>query len=234
MMKRILLGTLVLIAAIGGAQATPQIAERKTVLSTDKERIGYAIGVNIGETLVLVQDRIDLDLLWQGVEDALAQQTLISLDEAKEITGQFRQVRQEALEKKRLADAARAAEAGRAYQAENAKRPGVVTTASGLQYEVLVQGDGPVPTAENRVVVHYRGTLVDGTVFDSSYDRSDPSVFGVNQVIPGWTEALTMMPVGSKWRLVIPAELAYKEKGFKSAIGPNETLIFELELLEIK
>ena len=125
------------------------------------------------------------------------------------------------------------ASAGESYLEENAKRDGVITTASGLQYEVLKQGDGPIPTASNTVKVNYRGTLIDGTEFDSSYSRGEPSTFPVSGVIPGWTEALLLMNVGSEYRLVVPPSLAYGEQGAGSVIGPNEVLIFEVELLEI-
>jgi FKBP-type peptidyl-prolyl cis-trans isomerase len=124
-------------------------------------------------------------------------------------------------------------EAGNAFLEENKGREGVKTTASGLQYEVITEGTGPIPSAEDRVRVHYHGTLIDGTVFDSSVERGEPAVFGVGQVIPGWTEALQLMPVGSKWKIYVPSELAYGERGAGADIGPNTTLIFEVELLEI-
>ncbi|MFV0591402.1 MAG: FKBP-type peptidyl-prolyl cis-trans isomerase [Draconibacterium sp.] len=124
-------------------------------------------------------------------------------------------------------------EAGSKFLEENGKREGVTTTESGLQYEVLTEGTGEKPTATDQVRVHYHGTLIDGTVFDSSVDEGEPVVFGVNRVIPGWTEALELMPVGSKWKVYIPAELAYGERGAGGDIGPNAALIFEVELLEI-
>ena len=123
---------------------------------------------------------------------------------------------------------------GKTFMEENAARPEVTTTASGLQYEVLVEGTGPMPSATDTVVTHYHGTLTDGTVFDSSVERGSPASFPVNRVIAGWTEALQMMGVGSKWRLVIPPELAYGERGAGAAIPPNATLVFEVELLEIQ
>lgn len=124
-------------------------------------------------------------------------------------------------------------EAGNKFLEENGKREGVTTTESGLQYEVLTEGTGEKPAATDQVRVHYHGTLIDGTVFDSSVDRGEPTVFGVNRVIPGWTEALELMPVGSKWKVYIPAELAYGERGAGANIGPNSALVFEVELLEI-
>ena len=142
-----------------------------------------------------------------------------------------------AMQERQQAEAAKVGEQnrklGEAYLADNAKRPGIVTTASGLQYEVLTQGDGPVPAATDQVKVHYTGRLIDGTVFDSSVERGEPATFGVTQVIPGWVEALQLMPVGSKWRLHIPSALAYGPNGAGGVIGPDATLIFDVELLEI-
>ncbi len=123
---------------------------------------------------------------------------------------------------------------GATFQAENAQREGVVTLPSGLQYEVLAEGDGATPGATDRVVTHYHGTLIDGTVFDSSVERGQPATFPVNGVIAGWTEALQLMQEGDKWRLVLPPELAYGERGAGQQIGPNATLVFEVELLEVK
>jgi len=141
------------------------------------------------------------------------------------------------MEKKQQEAAAKMAEAnsaaGEAFLLENGKRVEVKTTPSGLQYEVLVDGDGPQPTAEDRVEVHYTGKLIDGTVFDSSVDRGMPATFGVTQVIPGWVEALQLMKAGSKWRLFIPSALAYGPQGAGGIIGPNQTLIFDVELLKV-
>lgn len=123
--------------------------------------------------------------------------------------------------------------AGEAFLAENGKRPEVTTTASGLQYEVLAEGNGDMPTAGDQVTVHYTGKLIDGTVFDSSVERGQPATFGVTQVIPGWVEALQKMKVGSKWRLFIPSNIAYGPQGAGGVIGPNATLIFDVELLQI-
>ena len=125
------------------------------------------------------------------------------------------------------------AAAGAAYLAENGAKEGVVTTDSGLQYEILTAGEGPKPTAEDTVEVHYTGTLVDGTEFDSSYGRGETVSFGVGQVIPGWTEALQLMPVGSKWKLAIPSDLAYGAGGAGQVIGPNAVLVFDVELVSI-
>ena len=125
-------------------------------------------------------------------------------------------------------------ESGQAFLKSNGKKPGIVTLPSGLQYEIVAPGDGPKPEATDKVKTHYRGTLIDGTEFDSSHQRNEPSVFPVNGVIAGWTEALQLMQVGAKWNLYVPSDLAYKEIGAGNAIGPNETLIFEIELLGIE
>lgn len=124
-------------------------------------------------------------------------------------------------------------EKGKKFLEDNGKRKGVITLPSGLQYEILKEGNGPKPTATDKVTTHYHGTTIDGKVFDSSVERGQPAQFGVNQVIPGWTEALQLMPVGSKWKLFIPSNLAYGESGAGGAIGPNETLVFEVELISI-
>lgn len=157
----------------------------------------------------------------------------MSYDEAKaEIQKYFTE-----LEKKQQAEAAKMAEvneaAGKQFLEENGKRAEVKTTASGLQYEVLQDGDGEQPTAQDQVEVHYTGKLIDGTVFDSSVERGVPATFGVTQVIPGWVEALQLMKAGSKWRLFIPSQLAYGPQGAGGVIGPNSTLIFDVELLKV-
>jgi len=122
---------------------------------------------------------------------------------------------------------------GKAFLEKNKKKEGIVTTESGLQYEIIKKGEGQIPTAENKVKVHYKGTLIDGEVFDSSYERGEPSEFPVTGVIKGWQEALQLMPVGSKWKIYVPSEIAYGARGTRGAIGPNMALIFEMELLEI-
>ena len=131
-------------------------------------------------------------------------------------------------------EGSKASEAGKKFLADNGKRSGVTTTKSGLQYEILKDGKGPKPAATDTVVVHYHGTTIEGKVFDSSVNRGKPETFPVNQVIPGWTEALQLMPVGSKWKLVIPSDLAYGPRGAGADIKPNSVLVFEVELLEIK
>ena len=158
----------------------------------------------------------------------------MTAEEIAETMQAFQQQQMAKMQEEQAAAGAKNAEAGEAFLAENGKQEGVVTTDSGLQYKVVTKGDGAKPKADDLVSVHYKGTLLDGKEFDSSYKRGEPAEFGVNQVIPGWTEALQLMPVGSKWELVIPADLAYGPGGAGGDIGPNSTLQFEVELLEIK
>jgi FKBP-type peptidyl-prolyl cis-trans isomerase FklB len=202
----------------------------------DFDRISYALGLSMGNNFrasgiesLNVQDFAD------GVAAVFAPGSTLkmSYDEAKTVIREYF----EAMQQKQQAAAAAAAEvsqkAGAAYLAENGKRPEIITTASGLQYEVLAEGNGAQPTAKDQVKVHYTGRLLDGTVFDSSVERGEPATFGVTQVIPGWVEALQLMKVGAKWRLHIPAALAYGPNGAGGVIGPNATLIFDVELLEV-
>jgi FKBP-type peptidyl-prolyl cis-trans isomerase FklB len=225
------------------AQSTATTTHRRTttaaakpkplVLSTEKDKQSYAIGLNVGKSLH--RDDIDVDpkIVLQGLQDAMADgKVLLTDDEIKTVmTDLQNQVRQKQAEKRQaLADANK--KDGAAFLAANATKPDVVTLPSGLQYKVLTPGTGPKPTPTDSVVCNYRGTLLDNTEFDSSYKRGQPATFPVTGVIKGWTEALQLMPVGSKWQLFIPADLAYGERA-QGAIGPNATLLFELELLSI-
>ncbi|MCD8394999.1 MAG: FKBP-type peptidyl-prolyl cis-trans isomerase [Bacteroidales bacterium] len=199
------------------------------------DRISYALGLSMGNNFrasgikeINIQDFADgVAAVFYGSAPKM------SYDEAKkEIQAFF-----EKMQKEQEAEAAKMAEvnkkAGEEFLAENGKRVDVLTTPSGLQYEVITQGEGPKPTASDRVEVHYTGKLIDGTVFDSSVDRGVPATFGVTQVIPGWVEALQLMNEGSKWRLFIPSNLAYGPQGAPGAIPPNATLIFDVELLKV-
>jgi FKBP-type peptidyl-prolyl cis-trans isomerase FklB len=189
----------------------------------------YSIGVSIGSNMKKDNlDKLDLDILKAGMAAALkGDSLLISQMDAQGCIQSFMQKRQ-------LEESEKNVGAGKKFLEENGKKKGVTTTASGLQYEVMTQGKGPKPTASDTVVTHYHGTLIDGTVFDSSVDRGQPAEFPVGAVIKGWTEALQLMNVGSKYRLFIPSELAYGDRQAGPKIGPNSTLIFEVELLEIK
>src|SRR6266849_361381 len=202
---------------------------------SDKERQSYAVGMNIGESLHRQPVELDSNSLIQGLKDSMAGgKTLMTDDEAKAaLTELGQQVRTKQEEKVKQAAETNKKE-GDAFLAANKTKPGVVTTPSGLQYKILKEGTGPKPTAADKVVCNYKGTLINGTEFDSSYKRGQPATFPVGQVIKGWTEALQLMPVGSKWQLFVPADLAYADRGAGPDIGPNSTLIFEVELVSIK
>jgi len=222
-MKRIVaIGMVVLATAAGAAETV------KAPFTSAAQQRSYAIGRNIGMNLKQQDLQLDTEQLLKGMKDALAGQPSLLTDAEMEQT--LRALQQE----RTAAAGAKAAKEGEAYLAANAAKPGVVTLPSGLQYKVLTAGTGKKPAATDTVVVHYRGTLTDGTEFDSSYKRNQPAKFKVNQVIPGWTEALQLMPVGSKWQLVIPAKLAYGERGAGGAIPPNAVLVFEVELQGIE
>ena len=203
-------------------------AQTRTSLETDDDRFSYGLGMVIGERVLKQYGDVDYDLLLQGIKaQHNDQETLISLDDAGEaINAQM----EKAFAKESEANKMR----GQDYLKANAEKEGVKVTASGLQYLEITAGDGPKPTATDEVTVHYRGTLIDGTEFDSSYSRGSPASFPLNQVIPGWTEGVQLMSVGSKFQFVIPYELGYGERGAGGSIGPFETLVFEVELLEIK
>lgn len=199
------------------------------------DRISYALGLSMGNNFrssgikeINVKDFADgVAAVYEGATPKM------SYDEAKQVINAFFQE----MDAKQRAEAAKMGEvneaAGKAFLEENGKRPEIKITASGLQYEVLKEGEGPKPTANDQVTVHYTGKLIDGTVFDSSVDRGAPATFGVTQVIPGWVEALQMMNEGAKWRLYIPSNLAYGPNGAGNVIGPNSTLIFDVELIKV-
>ena len=195
---------------------------------TEMEKVSYSLGVNVA-TGVKAQglDTIDVNAVAKAFNDVFEENDLdISEEESMKVL-------QDYFGKLQAAKQAKASKVGSAYLTENAEKKGVITTKSGLQYEVLTTGAGAKPTANDKVTVHYHGMLTDGTVFDSSVDRGEPAQFGVTQVIPGWIEALQLMSVGDKWKLTIPSELAYGERGAGGLIGPGSTLLFEVELIGI-
>jgi len=203
-------------------------------LESDEGKAGYSIGVNIGMNLVsqMPMDNLDADALVAGVRDALNGELKMSEAEIMAAIQAFSTAQQERMN----AQVEAAAQAGRDFLVNNAQRPEVTTTASGLQYEVLTQGaaGAAMPEATDTVTVHYHGTLIDGTVFDSSVERGDPASFPLNGVIAGWTEGVQLMKVGDKFRFFIPPELAYGANGAGQLIGPNTTLVFDVELLEVQ
>jgi FKBP-type peptidyl-prolyl cis-trans isomerase len=233
------------------AATTPKAPAKKTTtpakpaaaaapaLTTRKQKFSYALGMNIGSGLGanLKKQSVEVDpaLVSQGLKDALAgTKTRLTEDEAKAVLTEMQnEVKKEQQEKAAQLGAANKKE-GEEFLAGNKGKEGVVTLPSGLQYKILTEGKGPKPTAADTVVCNYKGTLINGTEFDSSYKRGQPATFGVGQVIKGWTEALQLMPVGSKWQLFIPSNLAYGERGAGADIGPDATLIFEVELLSIQ
>jgi FKBP-type peptidyl-prolyl cis-trans isomerase len=214
---------------------TATSAKTPLTLKTDKDKVSYAIGVNIGKSMR--KDAVDIDptIFSRGMKDALGGGKLLLTDDEMKIAltklqGELRAKQEEAMQKAGEINK----KAGDDFLAQNKTKEGVVALPDGLQYKILKEGTGPKPAATDSVVCNYRGTLLDGTEFDSSYKRGQPATFAVNGVIKGWTEAVQLMPVGSKWQLFVPAELAYGNRAPSPEIGPNSTLIFEVELLSIQ
>jgi FKBP-type peptidyl-prolyl cis-trans isomerase FklB len=212
-----------------GKTATP------LTLKTEKDKFSYSLGMKMGENLHKQEVPVDPAILSRGLRDALAgSKTLLTDEEAQAAIMQVQKEMHDKMQTKRDAEGAGNKKVGEDFLAENKGKDGVVALPSGLQYKILKAGTGPKPTTSDTVECNYRGTLINGTEFDSSYKRGQAATFPVNGVIKGWTEALQLMPVGSKWQLFIPADLAYGERGAGGDIGPGETLIFEVELLSIK
>lgn len=207
---------------------------RPDYTQTKLDSLSYALGVNISETFKMQGvEGLNGNILARGFADFNANTTSIDGAKALNILQSFMQKQQAIAAEKNKANFAEVIAEGEKFLAENGKRPEVTTLPSGLQYEVIKEGNGNKPTMMNSVLAHYHGTLINGTVFDSSVDRGEPTEFPVSGVISGWTEALQLMPVGSKWKLYVPYNLAYGERGAGAQIGPYSTLIFDVELLEI-
>ena len=213
----------------------PAGAAEKASLETQQDRISYGIGVGVARNLKSQEIQVDLDAVMQGMKDTLSGRKLLmtETDLQKTMTDFQAGLTQKQLQARQL-EAEKNKKEGEAYLAANAAKEGVVTLPSGLKYRIIKAGEGRTPTDKDQVECHYRGYLIDGTEFDSSYQRGTPATFKVNGVIPGWTEALKLMPAGSKWRLFIPPQLAYGAAGAGRTIGPNATLVFEVQLLAVK
>jgi len=207
----------------------------KESLDNQKKKVSYAIGLDIGQNFKARAMDIDLDILFQGLKDSQkTDKPLLAPEEIQKVMTQFQQDMMKVEQEKRMSQGQGNKAKEGAFLQENSQKPGVKVTASGLQYKVITEGTGPLPKESDTVKVHYRGTLLDGTEFDSSYKRNEPAVFPLKGVIKGWTEALQLMKVGSKYQIFLPSSLAYGEQGAGQVIGPNATLIFEVELLAIE
>jgi FKBP-type peptidyl-prolyl cis-trans isomerase len=230
--------TMVLVITILAGATLAQNApapQDQPALKDQKEKLSYALGMDVARTLRRQSIEIDPALFNKGLNDTYSGgKLLLSDDEARALITDMQKDTRKKLEDTRAQAADTNKKAGDAFLAENKKAQGVVALPSGLQYKVLKAGEGKKPALDDIVVCQYRGTLIDGKEFDSSYKRNEPATFPVKGVIKGWTEALQLMPVGSKWQLFIPPDLAYGERGAGAEIGPNSTLIFEVELVSIK
>jgi FKBP-type peptidyl-prolyl cis-trans isomerase FklB len=204
--------------------------DKSPQLKDQKDKVSYSIGMQIGFNLGRQKVDVNPDILAAGIKDAIAGKPQLTTEQVKDIMAQF----EKDIEQKQKELGEKNKTEGAKYLEENKKKPGIKTTASGLQYKVIKDGTGAPPKATDMVTVNYRGTLIDGTEFDSSYKRGQPATFPVNGVIKGWTEALQLMKQGSKYQLFIPSTLAYGERSMGPDIGPNSTLVFEVELQDVK
>ena len=203
-------------------------------LTTESKKLSYAFGAEIGESLRMMKVGLDTPIFIKGFRDAFAgKELLLNRAEADKLKQEYLKKKQAEFTQTQQQLATTNIKEGMMFLEENKKKEGVKVTASGLQYQVLTEGDGAKPKATDQVTVHYKGTLIDGTEFDSSYKRNAPATFPLNGVIPGWTEGVQLMQVGSKFKFFIPSELGYGTRGSPPVIGPNATLIFEVELLSI-
>jgi UDP-GlcNAc:undecaprenyl-phosphate/decaprenyl-phosphate GlcNAc-1-phosphate transferase len=212
------------------------LAQEAPVLKTQQDKVNYGIGVGVARNFKSQGIDVDLDLVIRGMRDTLAGAKLLMTETelGTTMTAFQQEIQQKRAQARKLA-AEKNKKDGEAFLAENAKKEGITVLPSGLQYRILKTGDGKIPTNADTAECHYRGTFIDGKEFDNSYDSGKPFAFKVQGgIIPGWSEALKLMPVGSKWQVFIPSQLAYGERGAGDQIGPNMTLVFEIELLAIK
>jgi FKBP-type peptidyl-prolyl cis-trans isomerase FklB len=221
-------------AMLTSTHAADAAASNAPDLKEPRQRASYCIGLDIGSNMKKQKLDLDAKSLAAGIADALAGKPGLTADEIRATLTEFQQKEMAKAEARSKTAGAENSKAGEEFLAANAKKEGVKSTASGLQYKTLKSGTGKSPKASDSVKVHYTGTLIDGTVFDSSVERNEPATFGVDQVIPGWTEVLQLMKEGDKWQVFIPSKLAYGERGAGPDIGPNSTLIFDVELLSIE
>ena len=230
-MKRRLAMAMCGVVALSGASFAADAPE----LKTDKEKISYSIGMDIGGNLKRGSVEVDPDLLAKGLKDSyVGGKTILTEDQARQAIADFQKtLMAKQAETMRILSEKNKAD-GEKFLAENAKKEGVKILPSGLQYREITPGKGKSPKTSDNVTTHYKGTLIDGTEFDSSYKRGEPVTFPVSGVIAGWTEALQLMKEGAKWQLFVPSNLAYGERGAGQVIGPNATLIFEVELISVK
>lgn len=232
---KLLLKSSLMVASVLALTGPFALADKKEDFKTEAEKAAYIIGHQTGANFM--RNGVDLDIqafnkgLAAGLKGA---DSVFDGSETQKLMQEFQKTVSEKREKIRAEQSVANKKAGTDFLEANKKKDGIKTTASGLQYKVIKEGKGVKPTANDTVTTHYKGTLINGKVFDSSYDRGEPATFPVAGVIKGWTEALQMMPVGSKWELYIPSELAYGSRGAGADIGPDETLVFEVELLDVK
>ena len=221
------------LAVLGVVLLTAQCAQEPTDLKTEQDKVNYGIGVSVAKNLKQQGVEVDVNMMIKGMKDELSGKKLLLSDDElrKTLTAYQQELRRKQMQERKGAAQDKKKE-GDAFLAENKKKEGVVTLPNGLQYKILKAGEGKKPTADDTVEVKYRGTLIEGKEFDSS--GAETRTFKLSEVIPGWREAVQLMPVGSKWQLVVPPELAYGERGMGQAIMPNTTLIFEIELVGIK
>jgi FKBP-type peptidyl-prolyl cis-trans isomerase len=227
--------TTILISCLFLFISTSETFAEKKSITTKKEKISYIIGTNMAKSLLQIKDEIEIEALINGLNDQYNEKSLkVTGEEAQGIMREFstKMTAKQRDKKKELSD--QAIKEGQKFLEKNKKKKDVVTTKSGLQYTVLKKGDGAIPSKTDKVKVHYRGTTIDGTEFDSSIKRGTPTTFPVTGVIKGWTEALLLMNAGSKYKLFIPADLAYGNRGAGPKIGPNQVLIFDIDLISIE